>query len=72
MKKLEDNTFYDCKNLTSVTLPEGLESIGENCFKDTAIKEITIPKSVKSIGKSAFSGWKYDGNHNRIFEKVVL
>ena len=32
VKKLEDNTFYECKNLTSVTLPEGLESIGECAF----------------------------------------
>ena len=58
MKKLEENTFYECKNLASVTLQEGLESIGENCFRLTAIKEITIPKSVKSIGKYAFSGYR--------------
>ena len=29
VKKLEENTFMNCKNLTSVTLSEGLESIGE-------------------------------------------
>ena len=58
MKKLEDYTFYDCKNLTSVTLPEKLESIGNGCFYNTGIKEITIPKSVKSIGTAAFSGYR--------------
>ena len=72
MKKLEDYTFYKCKNLTSVTLPEGLESIREYCFRYTAIKEIVIPKSVKSIGKCAFSGYRKDGNHNRTLEKVIL
>ena len=50
MKKLEDYTFYKCKNLTSVTLPEGLESISDGCFDDTAIKQLVIPKSVMHIG----------------------
>ena len=50
MKKLEDNTFKDCKNLASVTLQEGLESIGNRCFANTAITQIIIPKSVTHIG----------------------
>ena len=53
MKKLEDNTFYECKNLTSVTLPEGLESIGNKCFYDTNIKTIIVPKNT-NIADSAF------------------
>jgi lactocepin len=58
VKKLEKYTFTDCNNLASVTLSEGLESIGEYCFINTAINEITIPKSVKMIGDSVFSGFK--------------
>ena len=53
MKKLEENTFMDCKNLTSVTLQEGLESIGENCFKNTNLKTVTVPKNT-NIADSAF------------------
>ena len=53
MKKLEENTFYECKNLTSVTLPEGLESIGESCFKYTKLKTVIVPKNT-NIAHSAF------------------
>ena len=55
-----------------MTLPEGLESIGEHCFRFTAIKEITIPASVKSIERYAFNGYRKDGNYHRVLEKVVL
>ena len=46
--------FRECRNLKTIHLPEGLESIGAECFRYTALKEITIPKSVKSIGCWAF------------------
>ena len=32
LKRIEYNAFRECVNLTSVTLPEGLEYIGEFCF----------------------------------------
>ena len=54
VKSIGNNAFYECRNLSSVILQEGLESIGGWCFCYTAIKEITIPKSVKSIGSGAF------------------
>ena len=37
-----------------MTLQEGLESIGDDCFSNTAIREITIPKSILIIGGGAF------------------
>ena len=55
-----------------MTLQEGLESIGNSCFRETAIKEIVIPRGVKSIGNYAFSGYRKDKNNNRTLEKVVL
>ena len=40
----------------SATLPESLESLKANTFKDCVLlKEIIIPDSVKSIGESAFA-----------------
>ena len=56
LKVIGKDAFYNCKNLTSVILQEGLESIENYCFSSTVIKEITIPKTVKSIGNMAFYG----------------
>ena len=42
-------------NLTSVTMPEGLQYIGEHAFDGCHwISSITIPSTVKSIGERAF------------------
>ena len=35
VKTIEDKAFNECYNLNSVTLQEGLESIGEDCFTYT-------------------------------------
>ena len=50
-------TFYNCSNLTAITIPEGVTSIGEYAFYNcSSLTAITIPESVTSIGYSAFSG----------------
>jgi len=47
--------FYDCRGLTSITIPEGVTSIGESAFYGcSGLTSITIPESVTSIGNSAF------------------
>ena len=49
--------FVACNNLSLITLPETIISIGEKAFYGcTGMSEITIPKSVSSIGKEAFKG----------------
>jgi hypothetical protein len=40
--------------LTSVTIPEGVTSIGETAFANNRLTSVTIPNSVTSIGKKAF------------------
>ena len=42
------------EKLTSVTIPEGVTSIGEKAFASNKFTSITIPNSVTSIGKNAF------------------
>jgi uncharacterized repeat protein (TIGR02543 family) len=49
-------TFRECRSLESITIKNGLTSIGEETFYFCkSLKSITIPSSVKSIGKHAFT-----------------
>ena len=59
LKRVEYRAFMNCERLKSITLQEGLEHIGDNCFSDSGISEILIPKTVKSIGESALTSLKY-------------
>ena len=49
------NAFYDCRGLTSITIPEGVTSIGNYAFHVcTGLTSITIPSTVTSNGQYAF------------------
>ena len=50
-------TFYGCKSLTSITIPNSVTSIGERAFMSCrALTSVNIPSSVISIGNFAFYG----------------
>lgn len=49
--------FQSCSGLTSVTLPDGITSIGSYAFSGcNSMQEIYIPDSVNSMGVEAFYG----------------
>ena len=51
------NAFRDCTCITSVTISEGVKSIGNSAFWGcSGLTSVTIPNSVTSIGGSAFEG----------------
>ena len=49
--------FSDCVGLTSITIPNGVTSIGASAFSGcSSLTSVVIPDSVTSIGGSAFDG----------------
>ncbi len=54
---LGDELFWYMDNVTSVSLPQGLEYIGARVFQGcTSIKKIDLPDSVAEIGDACFVG----------------
>lgn len=52
--------FYNCKNLTSVTLYDGVSSIGDYAFYlCNGLTDFSFAQSIKSIGESAFYGCSF-------------
>ena len=47
--------FYSQTKLTSISLPEGITSIGDDAFNQCKITSLTLPASLKTIGARAFS-----------------
>ncbi|MGN1060442.1 MAG: leucine-rich repeat domain-containing protein, partial [Candidatus Coproplasma sp.] len=57
--EIDNNAFYQCKTLASVTIGNGVTTISEYAFYNCSrLTSITISDGVTSIGKNAFSGDK--------------
>ena len=48
------NAFQSCANLSTVRIPNGVESIGENAFEKCPFEAISLPNTLTTIGKTAF------------------
>ena len=51
-----NSAFSGLSSLSTVKLPEGVQTIGANAFQNTDLYYITIPASITSIGNEAFYG----------------
>lgn len=54
-EEVGDYAFYGCTNLNSITLSEGLKSVGNNAFDGSGLKAVTMPNSLVTIGSAAFT-----------------
>ena len=58
MTKIGDGAFFDCPNLTAITIPDSVTTIDHVAFAYSGLSSITIPESVTSIGYRAFANCK--------------
>ena len=57
VKGIADRAFYNCNNLSSISLPNTITSIGSSAFEGcTNLSSISLPTTITSIGSSAFEG----------------
>lgn len=53
---IASNAFYYQANLTSITLPENVRTIGDGAFWNSGITNIVIPKTLTTISRQTFWG----------------
>ncbi|MBQ8136478.1 MAG: leucine-rich repeat protein [Clostridia bacterium] len=54
LRAIGERAFQYCYQLSSVTFPEGLESIGQSAFFYSGLKSAVLPDSVTYLGNRAF------------------
>ncbi len=53
--EIEDNTFFKCSNLKTITFPSTLKTIGVCAFEETGLTSVELPDGLESILAGAFS-----------------
>ena len=56
VKYIADYVFEHCRELTNISIPNSVITIGNNTFNGSSLTSITIPNSVTNIGTWAFAG----------------
>ncbi len=56
VRQVNSYGFKDCKDITKITLPEGIERLGKESFMDSGLEEIFLPSTLKFIANHTFNG----------------
>ena len=54
VKSIAPSAFRECYRLQNLSIPEGLESIGDYAFSNCGFTSLILPEGLKTIGSSAF------------------
>lgn len=59
VESIDNNAFHGCEEITQITIPNSLKTIGEQAFEHCVkLNKITLGKGVKTIGDYAFINCK--------------
>ena len=50
-----ENAFMDCRQMTSISIPDSVTSIGMAALNGTGLTSVLIPVGVSTIGERALS-----------------
>ena len=60
LKRIEAGTLYNCTDLKSVEIAEGVEYIGDECFDvlrgSNRLEEVVLPGTLREMGENVFEG----------------
>ncbi|MCR4707473.1 MAG: leucine-rich repeat protein, partial [Clostridiales bacterium] len=57
LTEIPDGMLEGCSRLSSVSIPDGVTTVGANAFHAcTALARVSLPSSLKTLGPSAFDG----------------
>lgn len=54
LEEIDSKAFQSCGSITSFVIPEGVTTIGSNCFQSTKIQTLVLPSTLNSVGGAAF------------------
>ncbi len=71
-KLIADGAFLGCEDLTSITIPDSVTTIGTSAFETvSSLKTINLPDTITHIGCDAFFGTAYYNNLSNWDNKIL-
>lgn len=58
LMRIETMTFFDCKCLKRIEIPDGVKYIERHCFEKSGLQEISLPYTLKKMGAGALRDCK--------------